>query len=309
MVRGSIWEPNFFPQEKCMKSMTAYGYGEFQNESYLMTMELKSYNNRYLEISYSAPNYLSAFENEISDIIKAHAQRGHIDLSIRVKNIRSSVDVSVDSEVARAYIRAVKEVYELSRQEGLEPSLNLSDILSQDGVLSSVRTDGLEAYREGLDHCTSLVMQQFDAAKAREGEVTCRDLSSKLESIASSLEVVKANVDKLEQMIRENLTARINEMLGDQKYDENRVLTEVAVMLNRYTINEECVRLGAHIAEFRKLLKSTEPVGKRMDFLSQEMNREINTIGSKSQIVEVNFQVVNMKDALENIREQIRNIE
>ncbi|MBQ7509069.1 MAG: DUF1732 domain-containing protein, partial [Spirochaetales bacterium] len=88
-----------------------------------------------------------------------------------------------------------------------------------------------------------------------------------------------------------------------------RILTEVAVMLNRYTINEEVVRLSAHIAEFRKLLKSDEPVGKRMDFLSQEMNREINTIGSKSQIVEVNFEVVNMKDALENVREQIRNIE
>ncbi|MBR6086133.1 MAG: DUF1732 domain-containing protein, partial [Spirochaetales bacterium] len=92
-------------------------------------------------------------------------------------------------------------------------------------------------------------------------------------------------------------------------YDENRILTEVAVMLNRYTINEEVVRLGAHIAEFNKLLKSSEPVGKRLDFLCQEMNREINTIGSKSQIVEVNFEVVNMKDALENIREQIRNIE
>ena len=152
-------------------------------------------------------------------------------------------------------------------------------------------------------------MQQFDEAKAREGEVTRRDLSDLLESIAKSLEVVKANVGKLEEMIRNNLTDRIHEMLGDQKYDENRILTEVAVMLNRYTINEEVVRLGAHIAEFRKLLQSNEPVGKRMDFLSQEMNREINTIGSKSQIVEVNFEVVNMKDSLENIREQIRNIE
>ena len=118
-----------------------------------------------------------------------------------------------------------------------------------------------------------------------------------------------ANVAGLEKMIRDNLTERLNEMLGDKNYDENRILTEVAVMLNRYTINEEVVRLGAHIAEFNKLLKSSEPVGKRLDFLCQEMNREINTIGSKSQIVEVNFEVVNMKDALENIREQIRNIE
>ncbi len=110
-------------------------------------------------------------------------------------------------------------------------------------------------------------------------------------------------------MIKENLLSRIKEMLGDANYDDNRILTEVAVMLNRFTINEEVVRLSTHIAEFHKLLESNDAVGKRLDFLSQEMNREINTIGSKSQIVEVNLQVVNMKDCLENIREQVRNIE
>jgi len=193
--------------------------------------------------------------------------------------------------------------------QAMEIQTRMGDIISQDGVLSSIRTDGIEAYQEGLDYCSKIVMQQFDEAKAREGEVTRRDLSGMLESIAKSLDVVKANVGKLDEMIRTNLTERIHEMLGDQKYDENRILTEVAVMLNRYTINEEVVRLGAHIAEFRKLLASDEAVGKRMDFLSQEMNREINTIGSKSQMVEVNFEVVNMKDSLENIREQIRNIE
>ena len=292
-----------------MKSMTAYGYGEFQNENYLMTMELKSYNNRYLEISYFAPQYLSAYESEITETIKAHAQRGHIDLSIKVKNIKSNVDVSVDTEAANAYMDAMISLSAIAREKGLDLKPSMGDILSQDGVLTSIRTDGIEAYKEGLDHCMALVMNQFDEAKDREGEITRKDLTSKVDSIANSLETVKKNVDTLEKMIRDNLTARIHEMLGDQKFDESRVLTEVAVMLNRYTINEEVVRLGAHIAEFRKLLQSNEPVGKRMDFLSQEMNREINTIGSKSQIVEVNFEVVNMKDSLENIREQIRNIE
>ncbi|MBR2281507.1 MAG: YicC family protein [Spirochaetales bacterium] len=290
-----------------MKSMTAYGYGEFQNENYVMVMELKSYNNRYLEISFNAPPYLSAYENVITSLIKEHAQRGHIDISIRVKNIRSNVEVSVDTDVANAYIKAIKEVYNLAQE--LKPRFNMGDILSQDGVLSSIRTDGIEAYQEGLDHCTEIVLKQFDDAKAREGLVTRNDLTVKIDAIAHSLEVVRSNVDGLEEMIRRNLTDRIHEMLGDQHYDENRILTEVAVMLNRYTINEEVVRLGAHIAEFRKLLGSEEAVGKRMDFLCQEMNREINTIGSKSQMVQVNLEVVNMKDSLENIREQIRNIE
>ena len=292
-----------------MKSMTAYGYGEFQNENYLMTMELKSYNNRFLEIGFFAPPYLSQYEAVATETIKAHAQRGHIDLSIKVKNIKSNVDVSVDTEAANAYMDAMISLSAIAKEKGLDFKPSMGDILSQDGVLTSIRTDGIEAYKEGLDHCMALVMTQFDEAKDREGEITRKDLTSKVDSIANSLETVKKNVDTLEKMIRDNLTARIHEMLGDQKFDESRVLTEVAVMLNRYTINEEVVRLGAHIAEFRKLLQSNEPVGKRMDFLSQEMNREINTIGSKSQIVEVNFEVVNMKDSLENIREQIRNIE
>ena len=292
-----------------MKSMTAYGYAEFQNDSYLMTMELKSYNNRFLEIGYSGPPYLSSYEPTVTDLIKQHAQRGHVDISVKVKNIKSNVEVNVDRDAVASYLKAFREIRDMGASQALEIRTRMGDVISQDGVLSSIRTDGIEAYQEGLDYCSKIVMQQFDEAKAREGEVTRRDLSGMLESIAKSLEVVKANVGKLEEMIRNNLTDRIHEMLGDQKYDENRILTEVAVMLNRYTINEEVVRLGAHIAEFRKLLASTEAVGKRMDFLSQEMNREINTIGSKSQMVEVNFEVVNMKDSLENIREQIRNIE
>ena len=292
-----------------MKSMTAYGYAEFQNESYLMTMELKSYNNRFLEIGYAGPPYLSSYEAVVTDLIRQHAQRGHVDISVKVKNIMSNVDVSVDRNAVEAYITAFEQIRSIGHEHNLKLDICMGDIVSQDGVLTSIRTDGIEAYQEGLDYCSSLVLAQFDQAKAREGEITRADLSGKLESIARSLEVVKANVGTLEEMIRTNLTQRINEMLGDQKYDSNRILTEVAVMLNRYTINEEVVRLGAHIAEFRKLLDSTEAVGKRMDFLSQEMNREINTIGSKSQMVEVNFEVVNMKDALENIREQIRNIE
>lgn len=292
-----------------MKSMTAYGYAEYQTECYILTMELKSYNNRFLEISYSSPSSLSSYESELTSLVKANAQRGHVDVSVRVKNLRSDVSLHLDESLASSYLDALAKVKGIAAEKGMDVVVSASDILSQDGVLSSVRTDTLETYREGLDHCSAAVMEQFRAAKDREGLATCRDLTSMIDSLEASLGVVKANVAGLESMIRENLTSRIKEMLADKAYDENRILTEVAVMLNRYTINEEVVRLGTHIAEFRKLLASDEAVGKRMDFLSQEMNREINTIGSKSQMVEVNLQVVNMKDCLENIREQVRNIE
>ena len=292
-----------------MKSMTAYGYAEYQTESYILTMELKSYNNRYLDISYYAPAVLGAYEAEITNLIKEYAQRGHIDLSIKIKNLKSNASLQLDEALASAYLEAIKKVQTLAKEQDVVLNVRMADIISQEGVLSSIKADGLEAYRAGLDYCSAEVMKQFSEAKAREGLATCKDLTAMIDSLAASLEVVKANVSKLDEMIKTNLVNRIHEMLGDQNYDENRILTEVAVMLNRYTINEETVRLTTHIAEFRKLLASEEPVGKKMDFLSQEMNREINTIGSKSQMVEVNLQVVNMKDCLENIREQVRNIE
>ncbi len=292
-----------------MKSMTAYGYAEYQSDSYLLTMELKSYNNRYLDIGYYAPPVLGAYEAEITELIKKYAQRGHIDLSIKIKNLKSNAGLQLDENLASSYLEAIKTVQRLATEKGVELSIRMSDVISQDGVLNSIKTDGIEAYREGLDYCSSQVMKQFEQAKEREGLATCKDLTAMIDSLDKSLEVVKANVSKLDEMIKTNLTNRIHEMLGEQNYDENRILTEVAVMLNRFTINEETVRLTTHIAEFRKLLASNEPVGKKLDFLSQEMNREINTIGSKSQMVEVNLQVVNMKDCLENIREQVRNIE
>ena len=133
-----------------MKSMTAYGYAEFQNENYLMTMELKSYNNRYLEFGYFAPQYLSAYESEITDLIKAHAQRGHIDISVKVKNIKSNVDVSVDTKAAEAYLDAFERIRATAKEKGIELEVKMADVISQDGVLSSIRTDGIDSYREGL---------------------------------------------------------------------------------------------------------------------------------------------------------------
>ncbi len=292
-----------------MKSMTAYGYAEFQTPSYIITMELKSYNNRFLEISYNSPSYLSAYENEITTMLKEHAQRGHIEILVRVKNLKSTIELHLDEDLAKSYLDAISKINTLATGKGISLNANMSDILLQEGVLSSIKTDSLEFYREGLTYCSLEVIKQFDDAKDREGQATQKDLNVLINSLEASLNIVKNNVSKLELMVKENLVSRINEMLGDANYDENRVLTEVAVMLNRFTINEEVVRLYTHIAEFHKLLESSEAVGKRLDFLCQEMNREINTIGSKSQIVEVNLQVVNMKDCLENIREQVRNIE
>jgi len=129
------------------------------------------------------------------------------------------------------------------------------------------------------------------------------------EKIELSLRKVENRAEELEELVTKNIRARFEEILGDQNYDENKILQEVAAMLVKVTINEEIKRLQIHLTEFKKLVLSEQPIGKRLDFLCQEMNREINTIGSKSQIAELNLEVVQMKDSLENIREQVRNVE
>lgn len=289
-----------------MKSMTGYGYSEYSCDKYVLTMELKSYNNKYLEVNYFAPQVLSSYESTFNDKVKEVAARGHIDVSIRLKSLESDFSINVDENAVKAYLNAydtVKKAMKSSR------SARPIDVMKLDGVLANISSHDISRYSEGLDYCTSEVLKQFESSKQTEGLATKKDLEQKIDSFDSSLSVIKENAAGLEKQIKDNLTAKMNEMLSDQSYDENRILQEVAVMLMRYTINEETVRLDTHIKEFRRLIASEEAVGKKLDFLCQEMNREVNTIGSKSQMVKINLEVVNMKDCLENIREQIRNIE
>lgn len=293
-----------------MKSMTAYGYAEYSCDKYIMTMELKSYNNRYLDISYTAPSYLSAYENEINELIKLRAKRGHIDVSVKIKNLEGSIKVDVDEPVARAYIDAYKKIANLASSMNLHiHGVRVGALAEQEGVLTVVKDTNLEDYRMGLNFCSMEVLRQFDEAKSREGLATEKDLSQKINKMEESLNFIASKASALEDLVKKNLKDHVRDMLQDADYEEQRILYEVSIMAMRYTINEEIVRLGTHISEFKKLMTSLEPIGKKMDFLCQEMNREINTIGSKSIMVEVNLEVVNMKDCLENIREQLRNIE
>jgi len=292
-----------------MNSMTGYGYSEYSNSDFILSLEIKSYNNRYLDISFSAPAVLSSFETEVTERIKKAVSRGHLDVSFHLKTLKHDCRVSVDKDMALSYVQAALEVRQLCLDNGLAHEVRLSDILERDGVMTPVRMETDDTYKDAVFGCLDSALDSLCASRAREGLATKENLVNLVDHIADCLDKVEKHASELESNIKNNLKARIEEMLGDGNYDENRVLTEVAVMLMRYTINEEVVRLRAHIKEFRKLLESPEAVGKKLDFLCQEMNREINTIGSKSQIVEINFAVVEMKDSLENIREQIRNVE
>ncbi|NLE15341.1 MAG: YicC family protein [Spirochaetales bacterium] len=289
-----------------MKSMTGYGYSESVGEQFQLAVELKSYNNRYLDINHNIPYMLAPYEMEIDKAIAQVASRGHVEVNIRVKNLASDVELYVDAEAVKNYTQAFATIAALSGK-ALKPQL--SDYLGSEGVLVSLKGNDSERYRHVLFETLEAALVQFSESKTREGESTKRDLVRLGSIVAEGLDVVKSHANALEQMVKDTLLSRFNEMLGDQNYDENRILQEVAVMLVKYSVHEEIKRLGVHLKEYFSLLEKDEPTGKRLDFLCQEMNREINTIGSKSQMVELNIQVVKMKDGLENIREQIRNIE
>lgn len=290
-----------------MKSMTGYGSYEVQTEVFSLSVEIKSYNNRYLDINHVVPYFIAPYEALIDERIREVASRGHVDISVRIKQRAVEMQVQVDPKAVEKYLQAFKVIADTA---GIKNEPTLSDFLGFDGVINSQKETDAVQYEDALIEALDKALVQFNASKVREGAATRRDLTIQGKRLSKELAYVEKRAADVEVVIKKNLKARFDEMLGDKKYDEARFLQEVAIMLVKYSINEEHVRLATHVEEFMKLLKlENEPVAKRLEFLCQEMNREINTIGNKSQLIDVNHKVVIMKDVLEKMREQIRNIE
>jgi uncharacterized protein (TIGR00255 family) len=288
-----------------MKSMTGYAYTVRQDENISLSVELKGYNSRFLEIAINVPPFLSALEPGIREYLSGRFNRGKIDVGVRLKEYNVPVSVSVNREAARAYGQAFAV---LTKELHIEEKPSLSVLLGMEGILDIEKNRDDERYRRIIEPALREVSDQFEAERIREGTHTEADILSYIAALESLTEIVSAYVPAMETAFQENLRNRFNEVLGD-KIDENRVLTETAALLVKYTIAEEISRLSAHLAEFRAEVKRNERPGKKLDFLCQEINREINTIGSKTPVLEVSRAVVSMKDALENIREQLRNVE
>ena len=287
-----------------MKSMTGYGHA-FQNfGDWAIECEIRGYNNRYLDIVHNFSPALSMYESYADEEIGKVARRGRIEVSLRLRVLRSSVELSVDEGLAAAYRDAFRKIADMTDA----PAPLVSDYAAIDGIITQVRTSDAEVYRKGVESALSEALAAFSAGKAREGEGTRSDLERLGRQFESSLESIEKRAGDLEAHFRKLLEEKYEELTG-RKAGESDFMTELGAILVRYSINEEVSRLRVHIDEYRKLLSSDEPVGKKMDFLCQEMQRECNTIASKSQLVDINLLVVSMKDDVENIREQIRNVE
>lgn len=291
-----------------MISMTGYGYAERQDEQYSAVVEVKSYNNRYLDVNCSLPGVLSQLETQIRDRIAGVARRGRVEVFIRFRDKEDDLSVSVDQSVVRTYLAALAELRTIA---GITEPVQLDHLLSREGVLTSERVVDVDRAWLVVEPLLERSLGEFAESRRAEGIRLAADIQSQLARIDRCVDAFEAHSEEIETTIRVGLQQRFREVFGSE-IDENRVLAEVAVQLTRFSINEEIVRLHAHLDSFRDTgfgSGTDVPVGKKLDFLCQELNREINTTGSKSIIVEINQLVVEAKDALENVREQLRNVE
>ena len=270
-----------------MNSMTGYGFKEAIVENTQISVEIKSVNSRFLDLSVNIPSFLNPLEARIRKTVSEKIVRGKIDLTIRVRDNNSTAKVSADPAAAKMYSDAILEIAKALGKSEVEIPLSL--IVSHEGVFSEV-------------------LSQFIEDRKREGENLKSDLLEKLSTLDECAAFFKKWQPEMEKRFREQISAKFHELLSD-KADENRIMSETAAMIVKYTINEEIIRLQSHLQALRKEINENPIPGKKIDFICQEANREINTIGSKNQFTEVGEKVIDAKNALENIREQGKNIE
>jgi uncharacterized protein (TIGR00255 family) len=289
-----------------MKSMTGYAYNEVSSGQISFSLEIKSYNSRYLDLEVFVPPYLSRIENHFRRLAEEKIRRGKVEISIKIKRVQQNTSVDVDLNAAKAYRDAL--VLLADEIGAKKENIPLELIAAQEGVLTVQSDFDIDFFIKTLTPPFLSVLQDFIADREREGANIAADISSQLATLEAAERFFADRQPKMDELFRESIRKKFAELLGDA-VDEGRVLTETAAMLIKYTINEEIIRLESHLKALKTELASDDEPGRKIDFICQEINREINTIGSKNQFVEISEMVIVAKNALENIREQARNIE
>lgn len=289
-------------------SMTGYGSAKGSVERQEITVELKSVNNRYLDCSVRLPRNFLFAEDTVKQAVSAGVSRGKVDVFVSAQASQDSgTVVSVNEELARGYRDAVARIAETL---GLESGLNAFSLARFPDVLTVERRElDKDKAAAALSEITAKAVEEFNAMREREGERLRRDMLGKLETIEGLVSVVEERSPQTVKEYRERLEARLRDILADRSLDEQRVITEAAIFADRTAVDEETVRLRSHIAQFRTMLEEGSPIGRKMDFLVQEFNRESNTIGSKCSDASLAKVVVDLKSEIEKIREQLQNVE
>lgn len=291
-----------------MKSMTGFGRNKLEENSREYIVEIKSVNHKYSDISIKLPRNIMCFEEKIKKIISSNISRGKVDVFITFNNYSDEgKDVIINKELAKNYISQLKE---LANENGLDDKIRVTEITKMPDVLQlKIEDDDSDVIWQELEKCVNQAVANFVEMRETEGERIKQDLLGRINTVEELVNSIFSNTTGLIEEYVVKLRERIKEILQTDVVDEARLAQEIVIYADKCSIEEELTRLRSHISQFRSLLESKEPVGKKIDFLIQEMNRETNTIASKSVKLEITNLAIEVKTAMEDIREQIQNIE
>ncbi|MCO4747887.1 MAG: YicC family protein [Proteobacteria bacterium] len=292
-----------------LRSMTGFGRGEATSGDVTVVVELRSVNNRFRDLQLRTPREYMPLEPRINNLLKEPFARGRIDAFVRRSASGSRSRVSVDADLARAYVSAAHEVAETLPQDA-DRALALAWVASQPGVLevTEVETDVMTEWTV-VETALSAAIEDLVRMRGVEGQALHADLTSHLGELRDTVDEVNDVSVGVNERLRQRLDARLSRLLGDRGLDKHRLHQEAAVLADKADVSEEIARLRSHCDQFSDALSADEPVGRRLDFILQEMNREVNTIGSKSADHPISHRVVTMKSVLERMREQSANVE
>lgn len=291
-----------------LKSMTGFGRCELSEDGRKITVEMKSVNHRYCELSLRMPKKLNFFEAGIRNIIKKYASRGKIDVFINYEEeIEGSGSVKYNHEVAAQYVKYMKQ---MAQEFSLPEDISVMGLARMQDVLTNDEQDMEEDKIWGLlERAVNGACEKFVETRLAEGERLRQDIFDKLDGMLEGVDFVEARSPKLMEEYRAKLLAKIQEVLGNNHLDETTLATELIIYADKVCVDEETVRLRAHIKSMKDTLNTAVNIGRKLDFIAQEMNREANTILSKANDLEISDVAINLKTEIEKVREQIQNIE
>ena len=290
-----------------IRSMTGFGRGNYENEGREYLIEVKSVNHKYCDINFRMPKSFSGIENKLRKLIEEYLSRGKIDIFIDFQNFSDAGNnIKFNKELAKAYIKNLKE---LGEETGINSEISVVDISKMPDIFKKEDNTDEELIFNELSIALNEALKNLVTMKEVEGEKLKIDLEERIEEVSEKINQISNFSSGLVQEYIVKLKSRVKELMDTEIVDENRLLQEIVIFSDKSSIEEELTRLKSHVEQFKKLIKESSPIGKKLDFLIQEMNREINTIGSKANSLQITNLVIEVKTELENIREQIQNIE
>lgn len=287
-------------------SMTGFGSGRVECNQHQITTEISAVNHRFLGVSVKLPQQLSGLEQPIRQELKSRLSRGKVVVSVWVERVTPASRISVDRDVVAAYL---DEVRSMAAELGLADDLSISSLITLPGVFSTELDLVLEELAPAVEESVQAALEDLNSMRAREGQELAEEIAGQTKKLEELIEKVEVRAPAIVEEYRNRLRDRIAELCEDITVSEERIAVEVAFAAERSDVSEELARLKSHLKQFQEMLESSGPVGRKLDFLCQEMHREINTIGSKTRDGLATAYVIDAKTELEKVREQVQNIE